>query len=162
MSFLNKNRIFASIGTFAVAGLAAWCFSSSPAEALSNTSEGAVGQRTVQDDAYRMDVSDWEGPAGEEGYVIVSIKANAGFKINKKYPQKVSLSDPPAGLMVPQRTLKMADAQLQGDRALIFTIPVTAERVGEFDLRGKIKLSVCSESQCRTEKHALHAHVVAQ
>ncbi len=107
-------------------------------------------------------VESWEGPAGEEGQVVVTVKAKDGYKINDKYPHKVSLESPPAGLDVPLKTIAKKDAQLNGDKSITYTIPATATKVGEYELKGTIRLSVCNEDTCRMAKEPMVASISAQ
>jgi hypothetical protein len=117
---------------------------------------------TVAPNSYELEVSGWEGPVGEEGYVMVTITAKGDHHINSSYPQKVKLDAPEAGLALPARELRLADAQLENERRLTYTVPVTPERAGEYLLRGEVHLSVCNEDQCRIDKAPLSARVVAQ
>lgn len=111
---------------------------------------------------YAIEVEGWEGPVGEEGYVIVSVVAKDGHKINKDYPQRVHLDDGGAALELPLRRVEMKDAQLDGEGTLVFTLPATPKVAGEHRLKGKIRLSVCSGDLCRTATEPLDAAVTAQ
>jgi hypothetical protein len=112
--------------------------------------------------AFDLEVKNWEGPTGEEGQVIVTVKARSGFHINDKYPHKVKLDDPPDGLTLPVREMGKENAQLDGEQALTYTIPATPTKAGEYKLTGVVKLSVCSEEQCKIAKEQLDARVTAQ
>lgn len=111
---------------------------------------------------FDIEVNDWEGPAGEEAQVLVTVKAKTGFKINAKYPHKVSLDPPPAGLTLPMTTIRKEDAQVNGDESITYTIPATAAEAGEYQLQGVVRLSVCNEEQCRMAKEKLTAKLTAQ
>ena len=56
----------------------------------------------------------------------------------------------------------MAEGQLESDKRLVFTVPATPTTAGDFRLRGAVRLSVCSASECKTVKEKLQARVVAQ
>lgn len=111
---------------------------------------------------YAVEVKGWEGPVGEEGYVLVSVVAKNGLKINKDYPQRVQLDDGGAALELPLRKVEMKHAQLDGEGRLVFTLPATPKVVGEHRLKGKLKLSVCSGDLCHTATESLDAPVTAQ
>jgi len=113
-------------------------------------------------DPYEMTVTSWEGPIGEEGYVVVSIEARDGYKINTEYPQKVVMSEPPEGLSLPLRTLRMEHAERESDQRLVFSVPAVPDRAGEYDLTGIVRLSVCNDDVCKIGKEQLSARVVAQ
>lgn len=112
--------------------------------------------------AYALDVDDWEGPVGEEGYVTVAVVAQGDHKINVEYPQRISLDAPPKGLALPVRKLSMDEGQLESEKRLVFTVPATPTEVGAYQLRGTVRLSVCSDAQCKTVKEPVQARIVAQ
>lgn len=115
-----------------------------------------------KEDGYTLTVKDWEGPKDEEGYVVVTVLAKDGHKINKDYPHKLSLDEPPEGLKLPLRTMKLADAEVDGEKRLVFSIPTVAHADGEFAIAGTLKTSVCNDDTCQIAKEKLAARVVAQ
>ncbi|MEM1032612.1 MAG: hypothetical protein AAGN82_19865 [Myxococcota bacterium] len=123
----------------------------------------AVGAAARPDGpAYSVAIEGWEGPVGEEGYVLVAVTAEGGHKINREYPQRVQLRDGGPDLELPLRRVGLSDAQLEGEERLVFTLPAVPKRVGQHQLRGEIKLSVCAKGQCRTATEPLVARVTAQ
>lgn len=160
-----------ALGTLlATTALLAACSSNTqttePAKEATDKAAVEPGQKVVTEDEgpppFDIVVQDWEGPAGEEGQVIVTVKAKEGFKINDKYPHKVKLDDPPEGLSLPLTTIAKKDAQVNGDKSITYTIPATAAKVGQYKLGGVVKLSVCNKEQCRMAKEKLAANVTAQ
>ena len=144
-----------------LAGLTAGC--DRKQEAAPSTAPAAEAAAPAPAEAsYSMSVENWEGPKGEEGYVVVTIDAKNGHKINADYPHKVSLDTPPAGLKLPLPTMTAKDAERDGDKRLVFSIPMVADEVGEYVLNGTVRLSVCSPDTCRIEKEPLAARIVAQ
>ena len=113
-------------------------------------------------DGYTLTIKDWEGPKDEEGYVVVTVLAKDGHKINENYPHKLSLDEPPKGLKLPMRTMKLADAEVDGEKRLVFSIPTVANADGEFKIAGTLKTSVCTADTCQIAKEKLAARVVAQ
>ncbi len=136
----------------------------SPKEATPATEEGApvAASEEAGPPPFDIEVQDWEGPAGEEALVLVTVKAKSGFKINEKYPHKVKLDPPPKGLSLPMLTIRKKDAQVSGDKSITYTIPATAAKAGEYQLSGVVKLSVCNKEQCRMAKEKLTAKLTAQ
>lgn len=134
-------------------------------EAIEPASLEPVAAKGADDDGpapFDIEVTDWEGPAGEEAQVVVTVKAKTGFKINAKYPHKVSLDAPPAGLTLPMTTIRKEDAQLNGDESITYTIPATAAEAGQYQLKGVVRLSVCNKEQCRMAKENMTANLTAQ
>ena len=107
-------------------------------------------------------ITNWEGPTGEEGYILVSLEARDGFHINDKYPQKLTLDAPPDGLRLPLPVMKLKDAEMESDTRLLFSVPAIADKVGEYTIHATLRLGVCNEDTCRFEKAKLSARVVAQ
>ncbi len=144
----------------------AGCSSSSPpAPPAAKEPTPAVAAAPEADEGpapFEVEVQDWEGPAGEEAQILVTVKATSGFKINEQYPHKVQLDAPPDGLTVPMTTLRKEDAQLNGDKSITYTIPATAAKAGQYRLKGEVKLSVCSAEQCRMAKEKVAANLTAQ
>jgi len=133
--------------------------SAEPAAASPQAPDAKAAEKA---DGYTVTVKDWEGPTGEEGYVVVTVLAKEGNKINKDYPHKLSLDAPPEGLKLPMRTMKLADAEVHGDKRLVFSIPAVAHTDGEFAIAGTLKTSVCNDDTCQIAKKKLAARVVAQ
>jgi hypothetical protein len=163
MTRLNTFLVGACLA-MGVAACSSGSKSSEPAkEAKPSTDPGLT---VVNDEGgpppFDVEVQDWEGPAGEEGQILVTVKAKTGFKINDKYPHKVKLDAPPDGLSVPMLTIAKKDAQLSGDKSITYTIPATAAKAGQYQLSGVVKLSVCSKDQCRMAKEQVSANVTAQ
>lgn len=117
---------------------------------------------TVKGDGYQIVVTDGSGQVGQETQVIVTIKAAEGYKVNEKYPHKLKLGDAPAGLEFPKPVLKKDDGTFDGKKSFTFKVPVKATRAGTFSLEGKLKFSVCNDSQCLVEKKELKAKVTAK
>ena len=113
-------------------------------------------------EAYRLDVKNWEGPTGEEGYVVVAVDALNGHKINEKYPHKVVIDDAPSGLKLPLQKMTKDDAELDGTKRITYSIPIVGEKAGEYTVNATVKLSVCNDDQCIIQKEKIAARVVAQ
>ena len=144
------------------------CASGTPSEPVKKADgpTDAEGRVVLSEDdgppPFEVNVKDWEGPIGEEGQVIVTVKARPGFKINDKYPHKVKLDAPPDGLSLPVQEIAKKDAQVDGDKSITYTIPATAAKAGQYKLKGVVKLSVCNKEQCRMAKEKMTASVTAQ
>lgn len=111
---------------------------------------------------YRLEVRGWEGPVSEEGYLQVGVEVRAPYKINAEYPLRLRFAAPPAGLELPLRELGLAEAERDGERRLSFTVPVIARRAGQYVARASLRLSVCTDQQCRRDERAIEIGVLAQ
>lgn len=164
---MSERPFFFLCASLALASVA--CASGSknpgPAQQVEPGSEKQAPAVAAEDEGpppFDVLIEHWEGPAGEEAQVLVTVKAKQGFKINDKYPHKVKLDAPPAGLTVPMLEITKEHAQLSGDQSITYTIPATAAKAGQYQLNGVVKLSVCSQDQCRMAKEKMTASVTAQ
>lgn len=122
--------------------------------------DGALA--TMNGEGYQVTVHDASGVVGDPTSIVVVIKATGQYKVNAKYPHKVKLAEPPAGLDLPQRILKRDDGQLDDAQTFTFRIPAKASKAGSFAVTGKLKFSVCDASSCLIKKEALAATVMAK
>jgi hypothetical protein len=161
---LRTSTILASLFALSLGACASGSNSSEPTKegAKSPEKEVVAAKEDEGPPAFEVDVKDWEGPTGEEGQVVVTVKAKTGFKINDKYPHKVTLDAPPDGVSLPMTTIAKKDAQLNGDKSITYTIPATCSKAGQYKLSGVVKLSVCNEETCRMAKEKIAANVTAQ
>ncbi|MEM9695136.1 MAG: hypothetical protein AAGA56_21515 [Myxococcota bacterium] len=111
---------------------------------------------------YAVEVDNWEGPVGEEGYITVAVHARRGHKINRDYPQRIEWEAPPAGLELPLPRMGLELADLPTDEQLLFTVPAVATAAGRYPVQGSVRLSVCSASTCKTVREPVRATVTAQ
>lgn len=117
---------------------------------------------TLNGEGYQVTVHDAKGAVGEPISIVVVIKATGQYKVNAKYPHKVKLAEPPAGLELPKRILKRDDGQLDDAQTFTFRIPAKASEAGSFAVDGKLKFSVCDATSCLIKKEALAATVTAK
>lgn len=115
----------------------------------------------IEADGYVLEVKDATTAVGKEATVSVTLKAKAGFKVNEKYPIKLSL-DANDALELPKSELKREDGKEVDKQTFTFNVALKAKSAGKHALKGKIKLSVCNESQCLIDKKDIVASVVAK
>jgi len=163
VAFSNHSLAFVAAAALVVGGC------STPAAPAAGPRPAAVGGHPAPlvidpsgKDAYELEVTPWTGPVGAQGEVVVAIEARGDHKINVEYPHKLSLREPPAGLTLPRRELRFADAKLDGDKRMTYAIPVSSDRSGEFLVTGSVKLSVCNEEHCIIKTQPLSAKVTTQ
>ncbi len=157
-----------SISTALVLGLlVAACGGSTASEPDAKIGEGtpaiaSTAEAAEEEPPYDVDVQGWEGAAGEDAQLVVTVKARDGFKINKDYPHKIVLETPPDGVSLPMMTVRKKDAKLDGDKSITYSIPAKAAKSGDYAVKGLVKLSVCNEEQCRMAKEEMTASLSAK
>src|SRR5262245_37631610 len=138
-------KVFARFSAIALTAAGLTMVSGSVA---SDATAGETALANLEGDGYTIVVTDGSGKVGEETHVVVTIKAKAGFKVNEKYPTKLKLHDAPSGVELPKQVLKKDDGSFEGKSAFTFKVPVKATRAGSFDVKGKLKFSVCNDQSC--------------
>jgi hypothetical protein len=147
----------------ALAALGALALVAYPSDAASGDRSSEVqALTTMSGEGYTVTVEDASGAVGDPAAIVVVIKATGQHKVNVKYPHKLKLAEPPAGLELPKRTLKRADGQLDDEKTFTFSIPAKATRAGSFTVSGKLKFSVCDATSCLIKKEAVQATVTAK
>ena len=114
----------------------------------------------VSGEGYVVNVVNGETAVGAHGTVKVTIKATDGFKVNQDYPHKIKLADN-AGVDFDKKTYKKGDGRFEGKKAFVFEIGATPKSAGSHAIEGKVKFSVCNDSQCKIKKVALNAKLTA-
>lgn len=120
------------------------------------------GLAATETDAYTISASDVVTKAGAEGAIVVTVKAKGTYHVNDKYPHKVKVDDPPAGVDVPKRELKKDDGAFKDAQTFEVKIPVKAANAGQYRIGLEVRTSVCSATQCLMKKERLTANVSAK
>ncbi len=155
------------VAALALAAVGALALVATPSEAAA-TGVAARGPMlgtelgTMSGEGYAVTVQDATGSVGGEASIVVVIKATGQYKVNAKYPHKLKLEEPPAGLELPKRLLKRSDGSLDDEKTFTFRIPAKATRAGSFTVSGKLKFSVCDATSCLIKKEKLEATVTAK
>ena len=93
---------------------------------------------------------------GQTSAVQVVLVPKGEFHCNEKYPYKVKLGSPPAGISYPQEIVR--DASVSATRTSI-TVPFTPTAAGDARITGKFSFSVCKADQCVIDAREVAATV---
>ena len=121
----------------------------------------AVPLSEIAEAAYSVSAEDVSTKAGEATKVMLSIKAKSGYKVNAKYPTKVTASAP-GGVELQQSKFRTKDGTFKDKKTLEFAVPVMAKIAGKHKVDFKVKFSVCSADQCLLKKATVQAMVSAK
>jgi hypothetical protein len=121
---------------------------------------GADGARDpvgldAMDDAFGIKVTNGKARLGQEGTVMVTVSAKAGYHCNEKYPHKIKDLSVSAGAELPSKDVP---GVIQ-DNQVVFKVPVKVVKTGVHTVAGQIRFSVCNASQCLIKKVPLSASV---
>jgi cytochrome c biogenesis DsbD-like protein len=144
-----------------VSGLAALaaCAFAAPSEAASSSPTELTA---AEGDGYSIQASDVSTSAGGEGNIVVTVKAKPGYHVNREYPHKVKVQDPPEGVELPKTEVEKGDGTFKDDNTFEVKLPVKAIKAGTYEISLKVKTSVCNDSQCLIKKEVVTAKVVAR
>ncbi len=133
----------------------------SPHAQSPSTQSPSTGLAKVEGEGYTISASDVKLKSGGEGTFTITIKAKSGFKVNKDYPHKVKLDDPPSGVTLDKQKLKKKDGSFEDKQTFSFKGKVKATSAGKKTVTGLVKTSVCNESQCLIKKEKISISVDA-
>lgn len=130
----------------------------SPAAAVAPSAESPAPAATT----YSLTVGKAEVRAGEKGEAVVSVTAAKGYKWNKEYPAKLTLT-PGSRVKLDKAEFKQLGGDFEAtDARADVRVPVRADAAGEETIRGEIKFSVCNDKTCLIEKAPVEIAVVVQ
>lgn len=142
----RKGATVALVVFVAALTLAASSFAAGPPAA-----DGAV----KDSDAYEVVAKDVRVALGEGVFTVV-VLARGVFKVNKDYPQKLTVQSQSKAVELPKTVFTKADGTFSDDhKKFTFRVPFKAPRAGSFRVTGQLKFSVCSDKSCLLKKAAI-------
>jgi hypothetical protein len=114
------------------------------------------GARTVADTpTYKVTLA---SPAklskGAQATVMVEILPKEGWKLNKEFPTKLTVTEP-AGVKVAKKEQTVADAVAFADKSGKWSVEFQADSAGAKAFTGQVKFAVCTETSCDPKKEQL-------
>jgi len=91
---------------------------------------------------------------GQPGFVELVIAAKPGFKINDQYPTKFVADPAPAGVTIPEKTLRGGRGAFTPKRGVLKLKLIPSKR-GSARISGNAAFSVCNETACIVGKKHL-------
>jgi hypothetical protein len=131
-----------------------------PLEAKSPTGDKATTPRVDRDHFIAELKSVGTAKAGQKSTVEVVIEPKGAYKINDKYPTKLSLKET-QGIAFEKAVLRKEDGKFS-DKKGTFRVSFTPAAAGKTTVRGKLSMSVCSDENCLMEKVELALDVDVQ
>ena len=128
--------------------------------ALSFASGGtADAAARAETDSYKVTLSAQRSyKVGQAGFVEVVIVAKPGFKINEQYPTKFVADPAPAGVSIPEKTLRSAHGKFTKDRGVL-KLKLIPSKKGSARISGNAAFSVCNDAACIVGKKHLDVTV---
>jgi hypothetical protein len=124
---------------------------------------GVTAQAGLDGEGYKIEVGGGKAKVGQPSAFPVVVKAKDGYKVNDKYPTKISFKDAPADVELPKKELKGADGKMAADqKSLSFDVPFTLAKAGTYKVEGELKFSVCNDKSCIIQKQAVKATLAAK
>lgn len=124
---------------------------SAPSAAGDDAAHGAAEGAKVDDQNFTAEMkASGAFQAGKKGTVEVVLEPKGAYKINDKYPTKLSLKET-AGLTFEKIVLRREDGEFT-DKKGTFRVSFTPAAAGKAKIAGKLSMSVCSDANCIMEK----------
>ena len=161
MKIISHAATLLSITSIAALAFVADAAAENAAEDGGSLIQSASELAKVEGDGYSITASDVKLKSGGEGTFTITIKAKNGFKVNKDYPHKVKLDEPPSGVSLDKQKLKKKDGSFEDKQTFSFKGKVKATSAGKKTVTGLVKTSVCNESQCLIKKEKITISVDA-
>lgn len=98
--------------------------------------------------------------AGSEAVARLVVNPGTGYKMNKDFPTKLTLT-PPAGVTLSKTVLEPADAEQFSEKELAFAVKMTAPAAGQYTIPGTIKFAVCTDTTCDPKKREVQLTLTA-
>jgi len=86
---------------------------------------------------------------GEKSKLIIAIRSLYPWKMNYKFPLKITIK-PQDGINFEKKEFKKEDAAANEKERIVFFIPFMASAKGNFKVVVKTEYSVCKEDMCRS------------
>lgn len=99
--------------------------------------------------------------AGSEAVARIRVTPGTGYKMNKEFPTKLTLT-PPAGVTLAKAEFVLSDAEAFDDKQLVFAVKATPASAGEFTVSGKLKFAVCTDATCDPKRENVSIKVAAK
>jgi hypothetical protein len=91
---------------------------------------------------------------GAQGTVVLEVTPKAGWKLNKEFPTKLTVTEP-AGVKVAKKEQTVADAVAFADKAGRWQVQFQSDSAGAKDFTGVLKFAVCTDTSCDPKKEEL-------
>jgi hypothetical protein len=131
--------------------------------ATAAVADGVYGVSEIKKDEYRTGVKyRTEVAAGHKSQARVYVVAKAGWKVNEKFPFKITVT-PPAGASMDKTVFTKSDAKVLTQKKAVFKVPYRVTSAGTHEFKAKVKLSVCKgTTQCLFPTETLKWTVTAE
>lgn len=96
--------------------------------------------------------------SGATSSAAVVLSAKDPYKCNDKYPYKLVLDPPSAGVSYPQQTVR---GMAVGEKQSTMSVPFTVAQPGSATIAGTLHFSVCTADKCLIEKQKVSVTVQA-
>jgi hypothetical protein len=125
------------------------------------------GGSSLHADEGTLTIDKAEGKVGSELVSNITVTPSSEFHVNVDFPTKITL-EPPDGVKLMKTELtaggsskSQGDASSFSEKALAFAVKATADKPGNYEIKGTFKFAVCKVDQCFPKKQAITITVAA-
>ena len=145
-----------------------------PGSGSEGGSAAVKGVSTVDDPRFHLQpqegtlaIDKAAGKAGADTTANITVTPGTGFHLATDYPIKITL-EPPAGVKLAKAELTaggrdkaQGDAATLSEKQLAFAIHATADKAGDYEIKGTFKFGVCDAESCHPKKQPITITVAA-
>ena len=109
-----------------------------------------------------------QGTAGSELTAQVQVAPAPGYHVSMEYPVSLTLT-PPDGVTLAKAQLNAGgrdgtagDAAAFSEKGLTFDVKATAQKAGDYQIKGWFKFGVCDENSCHPKKQPITIALAAK
>jgi hypothetical protein len=109
-----------------------------------------------------------QGTAGSELTAEIQVAPAPGYHVSMEYPVSLTLT-PPDGVTLAKAQLSAGgrdgtagDAAAFSEKGLTFDVKATAQKPGDYQIKGLFKFGVCDENSCHPKKQPITIALAAK
>lgn len=109
-----------------------------------------------------------QGKAGSEITAEIKVAPAPGYHVSMEYPVSLTLT-PPDGVRLAKAQLSAGgrdgtagDAAAFSEKGLTFDVKATAEKPGDYQIKGLFKFGVCDQNSCHPKKQPITIALAAK
>ena len=125
------------------------------------------GGSSLHADEGTLTIDKAEGKVGSELVSNITVTPSSEFHVNVDFPTKITL-EPQDGLKLMKTELtaggsskSQGDASSFSEKTMAFAVKATADKPGNYEIKGTFKFAVCKVDQCFPKKQAITITVAA-
>jgi hypothetical protein len=111
-------------------------------------------KKHIQPDEGTLEIGKAEGKAGAEAVAMISVKPGTGYHVSTDFPTELKL-EAPAGVKLAKTEYGKGDVDKLTEQGLQLSVKATADKAGDYEIKGWFKFGVCDKESCHPKKQPI-------